>query len=214
MGGITIGAMYFLGISGVTNNNEVYLDNIHYINIVVGCLLTYIIFYIFAGYLKGRIIKEKTIADVQIELKDKKILIKGLVDTGNFLTDPLTGKPVIIISLDAAREILPFDIAEMVENEENIHLMYEKLINSNYANRVRLIPYKSFGDSKGILIGIKPDKVLVGIHKDKKHNKFTTMPEGVILALYKGIFSGEGTLENYSVILHPSVMEGGIACNV
>ena len=214
MGGITIGAMYFIGLSGVTHNSAIYLESITYINIAVGCTLTYIIFNTFAGYLKGKLIREKTTANVLIELGNKKVEMKGLVDTGNFLTDPLTGKPVLIISLAAAKQILPVDIVDIATNEENYQAIYEKLMKSNYANRVSLIPYKSIGERKGILIGVRPDKVRIGIQDGKSKSNFIIMPKGVILAIYKGIFSGENNEECYSVLLHPSAMEGGIASNV
>lgn len=214
MGGVTIGAMYFIGLSGITHNSAVYLDSITYFNIALGCILTYIIFNSLAGFLKVRLIREKTTTEVLIELEDKKTEVRGLVDTGNFLTDPLTGKPVIIISKEAAKNILPLDIVDLAVNEANNNIAYEKLMKSDYANRIRFIPYKSFGEGKGVLIGVRPDKVRIELKGSKKNKNFITIPDGIILAIYKGFFLGEGAEERYSVLLHPSAMEGGIACNV
>lgn len=218
MGGITIGAMYFMKLSGVTHNSAIYLEGMTYLNIAVGCTLTYIIFINLASYIKGRLIREKTTADVIIELENKKVEMKGLVDTGNFLKDPLTGKPVLIISIAAAKKILPLEIVEITTNEENVQELYKKLMESDFANRIRFIPYKSIGEGKGMLIGVRPDKISIGIHEGKSKSKgksnFVTMQEGVILAIYKGIFSSDNNEDSYSILLHPSAMEGGIACNV
>ncbi len=47
----------------------------------------------------------KKTTDVKITLRDKEIKLYGLVDSGNLLTDPFTGKSVIVISHNRSSEI-------------------------------------------------------------------------------------------------------------
>ena len=64
------------------------------------------------------------------------------------------------------------------------------LMNSDYASRIRMIPYQSIGEERGILVGIRPDSIQIGIHNRKGSDRTVTASEGAILAIYKGMFSG------------------------
>lgn len=213
MGGITIGMMYFLGIMGVTQNTSIYLGIRGYLYILPGCILTWLIFSFLASFLKRRMISERTYADVEIDLEGKTVTMKGMVDTGNFLVDPLSGKPVMIISAEAAKQILPEALVEEAVESGNMLTVPESLGKSGYAGRIRMIPYRSVGEGKGCLIGIRPDAVRVGIHNGKGSNKTVAISGGAILAINKEIFSGRQQ-EECPILLHPSMVEGGIACDV
>jgi len=214
MGGITIGMMYFLGFTGVTRNTSVYLGILGYFYVLFGCLITWLIFSFFAGFIKDRLIHEKTFADVEIGLGGRSVVMRGMVDTGNFLRDPMTGKPVMIISAAAAKQLLPYEIVEVAINAEKTQLIPDLLIGSQYASRIRMIPFQSIGEERGYLVGIRPDSIRIGIHNDQGSNRTVTASEGAILAIYKGMFSGGKLEDNCSILLHPSMIEGGIACNV
>ncbi len=214
MGGVTIGMMYFLGIVGVTRNSSVYLGAAGYLYVLLGCALTWIIFSFFAEFIKGKLIRERTFADVEINMEGRAVTMKGMVDTGNFLTDPLTGKPVMIISAAAAKRFLPVEIVDEAINEKNGQILSEVLMRSDYASRIRMIPYQSIGEEKGYLVGIRPDVIRIGIHDRMGSDRTVTASEGAILAIYKGLFSGGQPAGDCSILLHPSMIEGGIACDV
>lgn len=211
MGGVTIGMMYFLGIAGVTQNSAVYIGVWGYLYVMLGCAFAWLILSLFADFIKGRLIRERTFADVEINLKGQTVIMRGMVDTGNFLKDPLTGKPVMIISAAAAKKFLPDVIVEEAVKGQKSHILSEELMNSEYASRIRIIPYQSVGEERGYLIGIRPDTVRIGIHGRKGNDRTVTAPEGAILAIYRGMFSGAQSEEDCSVLLHPSMIEGGIA---
>lgn len=214
MGGITIGLMYFIGFSGVTQNSTVYLGFLGYLYILLGCLLTWFIFSIFAGFIKGRTVRERTYADVEILLDGRSVTLKGMIDTGNFLTEPISGKPVMIISAAAAKMFLPDEIVEEAVKERKSYHISEELMNSIYANRIRMIPFQSIGEDRGCLIGIRPDAIRIGIHNKRSSDTTVAVSEGAILAIYKGVFSGGDSEGDCSILLHPSMIEGGIACDV
>jgi stage II sporulation protein GA (sporulation sigma-E factor processing peptidase) len=214
MGGITIGMMYFLGILGVTRNTTVYMGATGYLYVLLGCAATWLIFSFFADFIRGRMIRERTYADVEIAMDGKSAVMKGMVDTGNFLKDPLTGKPVMIISADAAKRFLPEEIVREAVRWEKSPVLPEVLMNSSYASRVRMIPFHSIGEERGYLVGIRPDEIRIGVHNKKGADKTVTASEGAVLAIFRGRFSGGRTEEDCSILLHPSMIEGGIACDV
>jgi stage II sporulation protein GA (sporulation sigma-E factor processing peptidase) len=214
MGGITIGMMYFLGIMGVTRNTAVYLGALGYLYVLLGCVLTWLIFSFFSDFIRGRTIKERTWADVEIAMEGRTAAMRGMVDTGNFLKDPLTGKPVMIISADAAKRLIPEEIVMEAVKGEKTPALPEVLMKSSYANRFRMIPFHAIGEERGWLVGIRPDEIRIGVHNGKGSDRTVTASEGAILAIYKGMFSGGQTEEDCSILLHPSMIEGGIACDV
>lgn len=214
MGGITIGLMYFLGIAGVTQNSSVYLGAVGYLYVLLGCAVTWLIFSFFADFIKDRMRKERTYADVEISIGGKSVTMKGMVDTGNFLTEPISGKPVMIVSAVAAKRFLPDEFVEEAASERKTLHLSDALMSSSYASRIRLVPFRSIGEEKGYLIGIRPDGIRIGIHNQKGSDTAFTASEGAILAIYKGVFLAGESDENCSILLHPSMIEGGIACDV
>ncbi|WP_324823349.1 sigma-E processing peptidase SpoIIGA [Sinanaerobacter sp. ZZT-01] len=209
MGGITIGMMYFIGVSGVTNNSSLYIEQVSYFNILLGCTVAYLIIHIFADFIKGRHLDQSgVIAQVEITLNGKKVLVRGMVDTGNFLADPCTGKPVFLIELDAFLPLVSEEIADMFRAEKDSVAVYNQLKGKEFVQRLRLIPYECVGNGNGLLLGVKPDKITIfreGLNPES---------EDVILGIYYGTFGRSWSEERYSVLMHPMAIERGIACHV
>ena len=214
MGGITIGLLYFLGIKGVTQNSSIYMNGYGYVAVMSGCVLTYWIFRRFAAFIKGRMIRERIYADVEISMEGRKETLRGIVDTGNFLADPVSGKPVFLISEKGAQKLFPEEILQEIVSGDRTEHMYERLMNSGYATRIRLIPYRTVGEGKGYFIGIRTDFIRINIHNYGEKRSTSVISEGAVLAINRGLFSGGQSCEECSILLHPSLLEGGIACNV
>ncbi len=103
--------------------------------------------------------------------------MRALVDTGNRLYEPITGKPVCLVEYQRVRQYLDF-----------------RFLNS----KTWLIPYRTIGNNKGMLWGVTADKV---IFQNKWRKK---MKSGCILALYKGNISQSGEV---CAIVHPDIFE-------
>lgn len=80
--------------------------------------------------------------DVILGLGGRTICVRGLRDTGNHLKDPVTGKPVSILSYDAAGGLLDKDV------------------------KMYYIPYHSIGKSSGLLPGVTLDYMSIRREKD------------------------------------------------
>ncbi|MCF0148376.1 MAG: sigma-E processing peptidase SpoIIGA [Clostridium sp.] len=79
----------FLGNYSINNYSIKYL--------VLSLMLLYIGIVRISDYLKDRSLVNNFIFDVEISNKDSSIVIKGLLDTGNGLREPVTNLPCIII---------------------------------------------------------------------------------------------------------------------
>ncbi len=78
-------------------------------------------------------------------------------DTGNNLTDPITKLPVIIVSFEIVKNLLPPKLTYLFENEQDILRIYLKN-NSNI--KLKLIPFYTISD-EGFIAGFIPDEILI-----------------------------------------------------
>lgn len=85
---------------------------------------------------------------LSIGLKGKSVRITALRDTGNTLTDPLTGAPVLTVYWKALRPLLPKELSE------STLLSPETALEDLRAYSPRLIPYRAVGTKRGLLLAI------------------------------------------------------------
>lgn len=72
--------------------------------ILISIMIFYIIIIRIIDYLKDRTLIENFIYDIEISDNNNKIFMKGLLDTGNGLREPVTNLPCIIIENDFIKE--------------------------------------------------------------------------------------------------------------
>lgn len=75
--------------------------------LIIFCIILYIfaLFMFVRNINKNKFLREH-LANVSLSIKEKHISFYGLIDSGNCLVDPLTRKPVIIVSLDSLKKFL------------------------------------------------------------------------------------------------------------
>lgn len=91
--------------------------------------------------------------DVSITIDGRTKTFHMLVDSGNLLTEPLSGKAVILVSPEKMADILPEPLKGLTVN--NI-----PSLDSASARRIRLIPAKGIGNAE-LLIGLVPDRIMI-----------------------------------------------------
>ncbi len=129
---------------------------------------------------------EKSLS-VEITVGEKSYAGAALVDSGNFLRDPLDGSAVVLIKPSAARRLLP--PAFLSENTS--------ALSEEYRKRLRLIPVRVMGMQR-ILFGIRPDRFTIRDGRKREQIR-------VIIAYDKE----EGSFEGYSVLIPSAVTENG-----
>ena len=96
-----------------------------------------------------------SILPLTLERKGKRVHLSALRDSGNTLRDPLSGGEVLTVYWKAIRPLLPPDFSE--ESLQNPIEVFSKL--DGYCPR--LIPYRSVGTKKGLLLAI-PLHITIG----------------------------------------------------
>lgn len=101
--------------------------------------------------------------DVTVVYGDKSVTLRGLVDSGNLLSEPLGGSPVILTGYSDICGILPDNMKDVFEKAEFDTV---KSLMCEDARRVRFIPSCSTGGEK-LLIAFLPDSVRIN-NTDKR----------------------------------------------
>lgn len=104
--------------------------------------------------------KKQTSGIIKIDYENNSVFLDFLCDSGNFLRDPISGKPAIIIPKKELSGIVPSEILDF-EPGNNAGLSQGKLY------RIRLLPASTVCGN-GIMTGFIPDKITV---QTKKINK-------------------------------------------
>lgn len=91
---------------------------------------------------------------LEIRYMEKVLRLTALRDTGNTLRDPISGEPVMVIDADASEKLTGLTAAELRSPLETIE--YGKIPG------LRLIPYRSVGQSAGMLLAMRLRDVKVG----------------------------------------------------
>ena len=112
-----------------------------------------------AAMMSGRFFKGATSSEtveVEIIYGGRRLSVRAFVDTGNMLTDPLSGRRVVIIDKSVARRILP---------EENIDIAVKGMVGMMKAEdmgKIRLIPMATAGGS-AMLCAFDPEKIAIRV---------------------------------------------------
>lgn len=130
--------------------------------ILIGIVTFLVIKYTIPIILRSIYYRER-IYDVLISLRGKEIKIKALLDTGNSLIEPTTGKKVTIVEKRIMRKF-----------------------NDLHIDKIFIIPYKSLGKEDGVLYGIEVDSLTI------KYEKYRKIHDKAIIAIYSGDLSKDG----------------------
>lgn len=99
------------------------------------------------------------LAPAMLELGERSCRLTALVDTGNTLTDPATGKPVMVAEGERLRELFP---PGMCPRPEELADPVSALAERQGEGRWRLLPYRAVGVPWGLLLAVKVDRAKVG----------------------------------------------------
>ena len=91
-----------------------------------------------------------SVLPLELELRGRKLKLTALRDSGNTLTDPISGAPVLTVYAGAALPLFPRQLQLTPMDFRNPAQLMERL--RPYAPR--LIPYRAVGISAGLLLAI------------------------------------------------------------
>ena len=110
------------------------------------------------GRLMGLSQKTESVA-VEAVLFGRRIALSALVDTGNLLTDPISGRGVIVVDANRLATVLPPAFASAVRGGSRAISKY-LVDHPREALSIRLIPAKS-ATGEGMLAAMLPERLVI-----------------------------------------------------
>ena len=101
------------------------------------------------------------LCQVCLTLDGRQVRLTALVDTGNTLTDPATGRPILVAEAEGLAELLPQSLRYGLERGESPIQLMEQL-EPPWRQRFRLVAYRAVGVERGLLLALRLDRVQVG----------------------------------------------------
>ncbi len=181
-GGVAFALLYFVNPKNIMLQNGVLIGTYPIKMILMGGIVGFIIITISFKSIKGKLTKKDMYCNLKINSDGKEANITAIIDTGNFLKDPITKIPVVVIEKEKLYNIFPSTILENITsiiNGADIDL-------GEYSSKIRVIPFKSLGKENGMLLGIKIDEIEIN-YQDIIHNL-----KNVIIGIYNGNLSRNG----------------------
>ncbi|MFC5532190.1 sigma-E processing peptidase SpoIIGA [Cohnella yongneupensis] len=146
---------------------------------------------------------EALIWDVEVRVEGRTWTVRGLLDTGNRLYEPLTRTPVMIMEASVWKEQLPAGWCDRLKGESADSLVAELGTDDPepfaWSHRLRLIPYRAVNGSPKLMLGFKPDSVTL------THQGQTPLTSvRVLIGLDGGTLSSDAS---YRAIVHPDLAQ-------
>ena len=176
-GGVAFAFVYFVNPQNILFEKGVLITTYPIKIILVAGIIGFLIIITAFKNIKGKLRKKDMFCNIKIIINSKSVYVKAIIDTGNFLKEPITQTPVVVVQKNVLKGVIPSYILENIEdiiNGKSVNL-YE------YISKIRIIPFTSLGKENGVLLGIKADKILV-----EAEDKYIDI-NNVIIGIYDGI---------------------------
>lgn len=180
LGAAALCLFFATGSYGVIGAGALYMDGMTYLKAALGFAAGYTSVRVFSLFLHKKLKDEKLIKDVCLKICGMDFRLCGYVDTGNSLTEPLSGAAALIISEREMERI------KRTVGEENMQTRY------------CVVPYKSAGVDSGMLSAFRLDSVEI---EGKPY------PQEAVVAVYEGEFKYCG---GCNLLLGREFIEGGL----
>ena len=178
-GGGALAVIYMVNAKKISIQNGIILGKYTLFTIAIGVTLAFIVTIISFKLIKNKISKKDLIRNITIKINNKFIKVKAMIDTGNFLKEPITNIPVIVVEDRLLKNVIDEEILDNIENILGGDLNNISEITKNeYMSKMRVIPFTSLGKQHGMLLGIKAQEVII------EENNETRKLNKVIIGLY------------------------------
>ena len=198
-GGAAFG-LYYL-VNGIKDSYKgvFYLHGFPIKLLLISIIIAYFAVKYSWDYILFRVRREKVLTKIVICFDNRKTLLTALIDTGNSLNDPISKLPVVVAEYSSIKEILPYEIQRLFEDnqENNLNLIASIISKSEWLTKFRIIPFKSLGSEYAMMIGFKPDEINI---EDQNKNQII---KEIIIGIYNKRLSQDG---EYSALIHPDIL--------
>jgi stage II sporulation protein GA (sporulation sigma-E factor processing peptidase) len=149
------GTMFFLEIT-INPEKIMYYNGTVYFDMslayLVGSVLVIYGFFLLVQYFLDKKACEGSLCELKVFFRNTSVSLFSIIDTGNNLTDGLTGRPVAVAELSAVAPLFDFRELEFLKKG-----CYENIPDS-LKKYIRIVPCDSVTGA-GVLLAIVPEKI-------------------------------------------------------
>ncbi|WML28407.1 sigma-E processing peptidase SpoIIGA [Neobacillus sp. OS1-33] len=138
------------------------------------------------------------IVKVTVKIDNETLTLKGLVDSGNQLYDPLSKLPVMFVSIKNQLDTISGIIRKLADDPDAL-INGSGELPEEWQNRLRIIPTRVIGQEHQLIIAVKPESILI------EHNGTQYLCEkGLVSFTIKQLSSEDA----FQCIVHPKMLTG------
>ena len=136
---------------------------VFYLDVTLGQILCAVILsYLLVSLVLRRAAKHggREVLAVRVWLEGRQARFSALLDTGNDLTDPVSGKPVLVVEKQALSSLLPPEVfCQLSALGRCSAAQVMEQLPPPFQRRASLLSYRALGVPQGMLLAIRPDGV-------------------------------------------------------
>ena len=186
-GGVAFALIYVVKPQDILMKNGLFLGTYPLKTVLLAAIVAFIIIIAAFAIVKTKFSKKDMFCEVEVELNNKKIKTRAMIDTGNLLKEPITNTPVIVLEHTLLYECVPKEILDNLESILGGELVkIPEKVRNEYISKLKLIPFASLGKQNGMLVGIKADSLKIIQDDQEKENK------NVIVGIYNKSLTKRG----------------------
>ena len=186
-GGVAFALIYVVKPQDILMKNGLFLGTYPLKTVLLAAIVAFIIIIAAFAIVKTKFSKKDMFCDVEVELNNKIIKTRAMIDTGNLLKEPITNTPVIVLEHTLLYECVPKEILDNLESILGGELVkIPEKVRNEYISKLKLIPFASLGKQNGMLVGIKADSLKIIQDDQEKENK------NVIVGIYNKSLTKRG----------------------
>ena len=102
---------------------------------------------------------DRELVPLRLRLGREQVVLTALVDTGNPLTDPASGRPVVVAEGDRLGPLFPPDHRPGPADLTDPSSALTRLGTGEWKAKFRLLPYRSVGVERGLLLCVRADSM-------------------------------------------------------
>ncbi len=184
-GGVTIAMLSIFQWQGAFDAGGVYLPAVTYLTVTFAAAAGALFVLLILQIIKEKRQAARTEVSVRVQMGEVNMALSGFIDSGNFLREPVTGKPVAVVRRDVFEQMLR--VLEVPPS------------------RYTAVPYHTVGTEKGILDGYRLDRLVAEFPRGPAQ-----IVKKPVLAVSAGSEFLAGGNEKGQILLPESMLERGI----
>lgn len=171
-------AVAFLGGRGLHPARGMLYSGVDLRIVLLTAAICYVVWSTFCKGLGRKNVLSGELVGIEVHAQEKHVALTALRDTGNTLTDPVSGQGVIVLDWQAVQPLLDREYRLQPQELENPAKAVERLNTGRWKGKWGLIPYRAVGVECGMLVTLRPDRVTIA-GKEQGHVQLALSPTPV-----------------------------------